>query len=80
VGIVAIRCGIGGGGGGPEELLDAPYRPCTEGIGKSGEAWGGPDEGKCAETCGGEDEYEYVDAGACVFARCGPPVRCAGGG
>ena len=79
MGIVAIRCGICCGGG-PEGLLDIPYPPCTEGIGNAVEAWEGPGKGKCAEGCGGEDECEYADACACVFARCGYPVPCAGGG
>ena len=32
------------------------YPPGTEGVGMDEGAWGGPEEGKCAEGCGGEDE------------------------
>ena len=60
--------------------METLYPPGTEGVGKGGGAWGGPDKGKCAERCDGGDEYEYVDAGACVFAGCGSLVRCTGGG
>ena len=77
MGIVATR-GIIADGGVPEKFVEAPY-PGTEGIGMDGGAWGSPEEGKCVEGCGVEDEWEYVGAGVCVFAY-GSLVRCAGGG
>ena len=64
-----------GGGGAREKFVEVPYPPDTEGTGMDEGACGGPEEGRYAEGRGGEDEYEYVDAGACVFSEYGSLVR-----
>ena len=36
--------------------MEVPYPPGTDGIVMGEGACGDPDEGSCAEVCGGEDE------------------------